>query len=79
MMRRQGAAMALQDKPDFQPRLRSGRKQCNAGRLEQPNKTVGRLWQLNPALQVSNLTDMLGPFNMPKTSRDRKDCGKPGT
>jgi hypothetical protein len=43
-------------------------------RRGQAHKAVARLQQLNPALRVANLKDVLGP----KTLRDtRKDCGKP--
>jgi hypothetical protein len=33
-----------------------------AGRLEQARKAMARLRQLNPALRVSNLNDVLGPY-----------------
>jgi hypothetical protein len=33
-----------------------------AGRPEQAHKTVARLRQLDPALRVSNLKDVLGPY-----------------
>ena len=74
------AAMALQDNPDYQPGLRiAAASNAMAGRPEQAHKAVARLRQLNPALRVSNLKDVLGPFGGPKISRDtKKDCGKPG-
>ena len=74
------AAMALQDNPDYQPGLRiAAASNAMAGRPEQAHKAVARLRQLNPALRVSTLKDVLGPFGGPKTSRDtKKDCGKPG-
>jgi tetratricopeptide (TPR) repeat protein len=57
------AAMALQDNPDFQPGLRAAAaSNAMAGRPEQAHKAVARLRQLNPALRVSNLKDMRGPY-----------------
>ena len=57
------AAMALQDNPDFQPGLRiAAASNAMAGRPEQAHKAVARLRQLNPALRVSNLKDVLGPY-----------------
>jgi tetratricopeptide (TPR) repeat protein len=57
------AAMALQDNPDFQALLRiDGASNAMAGRPEQAQKAVARLRQLNPALRVSNLKDVLGPY-----------------
>jgi tetratricopeptide (TPR) repeat protein len=57
------AAMALQDSPDFQPGLRiAAASNAMAGRPEQAHKAMARLRQLNPALRVSNLKDVLGPY-----------------
>ena len=57
------AAMALQDNPDFQAGLRiDAASNAMAGRPEQAHKAVARLRQLNPALRVSNLKDVLGPY-----------------
>ena len=57
------AAMALQDNPDLQPGLRiAAASNAMAGRPEQAHKAMARLRQLNPALRVSNLKDMLGPY-----------------
>jgi tetratricopeptide (TPR) repeat protein len=56
------AAMALQDSPDFQPALRqAAASNAMAGRLEQAHKAMARLRQLNPALRVSNLKNLVGP------------------
>jgi hypothetical protein len=55
--------MALQDNPDYQPALRqAAASNAMAGRREQARKAIGRLRQLNPALRVSNLNDVLGPY-----------------
>ena len=72
--------MALQDSPDFQPGLRiAAASNAMAGRPEQAHKAMARLRQLNPALRISNLKNVLPLFGGPKTSRDwKKDCGKPG-
>ncbi|WP_249129474.1 adenylate/guanylate cyclase domain-containing protein [Bradyrhizobium sp. AUGA SZCCT0283] len=57
------AAMALQDKPDFQPGLRTAAaSNAMAGRPEQAQKAMARLRELNPALRVSNLKDVLSPY-----------------
>jgi hypothetical protein len=57
------AAMALRDNPDYQPGLRiEAAGNAMAGRLEQAHRSVARLRQLNPALRVSNVKDVLGPY-----------------
>jgi TolB-like protein len=56
------AAMALQDNPDYQPGLRiTAASNAMAGRPEQAHKAVARLRQLNPALRVSHLKDLVAP------------------
>jgi adenylate cyclase len=56
------ATMALQGNPVLQPRLRiAAVTNAMAGRPEQAYKAVARLRQLNPALRVSTLKDVLGP------------------
>jgi tetratricopeptide (TPR) repeat protein len=57
------AAMALQDNPDFPPRLRiDAASNAMAGRPDQAHKAVARLRQLNPSQRVSTLKDMVGPY-----------------
>jgi adenylate cyclase len=57
------AAMALQDNPDFQPGLRiAASSNAMAGRPEQAHKAMARLRQLYPALRVSTLKDVQGPY-----------------
>jgi hypothetical protein len=57
------AAMALQDKPDFQPGLRiAAASNAMAGHPEQAHKAMARLRELNPELRVSNLKDVLSPY-----------------
>jgi tetratricopeptide (TPR) repeat protein len=57
------AAMALQDRPDYQGGLRiAAASNAMAGRPEQAQKAMARLRQLNPALRVSNLKDVLSPY-----------------
>ena len=57
------AAMALQDNPDFQAGLRiDAASNAMAGRLEQALNAMARLRQLNPALRVSTLKNVLGPY-----------------
>jgi TolB-like protein len=64
------AAMALQDNPDFQSGLRiAAAINAMAGRPEQAHKAVARLRQLNPALRVSTLKDLVGPWRAEDLSR----------
>ncbi|RZN10801.1 hypothetical protein CWO91_11405 [Bradyrhizobium genosp. SA-3] len=57
------AAMALQDSPDFQPALRiAAASNAMAERREQAHIAMVRLRQLNPGLRVSNLKNVLGPY-----------------
>jgi tetratricopeptide (TPR) repeat protein len=64
------AAMALQDRPDFQPGLRiAAASNAMAGRPEQAHQAVARLWQLNPALRVSTLKAVLGPWRADDLAR----------
>jgi adenylate cyclase len=57
------AAMSLQDDPDYQPGLRiDAASNAMAGRPEQAHKAVARLREINPALRVSSLKDVLGPY-----------------
>ena len=57
------AAMALHDNPDFQPGLRmEAASNAMAGRPEQALKAMAQLRHLNPALRVSTLKDVLGPY-----------------
>jgi TolB-like protein len=54
---------AIQDMPDAQPGLRiSAASNAMAGQTEQAQKSVARLLQLYPALRVSNLKSVLGPY-----------------
>jgi len=56
------AAITLQNNADFHPGLRiAAASNAMAGRPEQAHKAVARLRQINPALRVSNLKDVLGP------------------
>jgi tetratricopeptide (TPR) repeat protein len=64
------AAMALQDNPNFQPGLRiAAASNAMAGRPEQAHKAVARLRQLNPALCVSTLKDLVGPWRADDLAR----------
>jgi adenylate cyclase len=57
------AAITLQNNADFHPGLRiAAASNAMAGRPEQAHKAVARLRQINPALRVSNLKDVLGPY-----------------
>jgi len=57
------AAITLRDNPDFQPGLRiAAASNAMAGRPEQAHKAMARLRQLNPALRVSTLKDVVGPY-----------------
>ena len=57
------AAMALQDNPDYVPGIRiTAASNAMAGRTEQAHKAVARLRQLNPALRISSLKNVRGPY-----------------
>jgi adenylate cyclase len=57
------ATMALQGNPVLQPGLRiAAATNAMAARPEQAYKALVRLRQLNPALRVSTLKDVLGPY-----------------
>ena len=57
------AAMVLQANPDHQPGLRvAAASNAMAGRPEQAHEAMVRLRQLNPALRVSTLKAVLGPW-----------------
>jgi adenylate cyclase len=57
------ATLALQNNPDFQAGIRiSAAISGIAGRPEEAHETVARLRRLNPALRVSNLEHVLGPY-----------------
>ena len=63
----QWAAMALRDAPDIQPGLRIiAASNALTGRLELAQTAVARLRELNPALCVSSLKDVLGPYRRPE-------------
>jgi TolB-like protein/class 3 adenylate cyclase len=73
------AAMALQDNPDYQPGLRiAAASNAMAGRLEQAHKSVARLRQLNPALRVSNLKNVLGPWRADDLARYEEGLRRAG-
>ncbi len=58
------AAMALQDTPDYPAGLRmAAASNAMAGRPEQAHKAMARLRQLNPALRVSPLKNLVGPWH----------------
>ena len=57
------AALALQGNPDFQAGVRiSAATSGMAGRPVEAHQTVIRLRRLNPALRISNLQNVLGPY-----------------
>src|SRR4051794_19695453 len=57
------AAMALQDNPDYQPGLRiAAASNAMAGRPEQAHQAVARVRRVNPALRVSIVKDVVGPY-----------------
>jgi TolB-like protein len=61
------AGMALRDRPDYLNALRiSAASNALAGRLEQAQKTLARLRQLDPTRRVSNLKDTMGPYRRPE-------------
>ena len=64
------AAMALQDRPDYQPALRiAAASNAMGGHLEQAQHSVARLRRLNPVLRVSDLKAVLGPWRADDLAR----------
>jgi len=64
------AAMALQDNPDYQPGLRiAAASHAMAGRPELAHEATARLRQLYPALRVSTLKDLVGPWRAEDLAR----------
>ena len=73
------AAMALQDNPDYQPGLRiQAASNAMAGRPEQAHKAIARLRQLNPALRVSNLKDLVDHRRVQDLSRYEEGLRRAG-
>ena len=61
------AAMALRDAPDLHTALRiDAASHALVGRLEQAQKSLARLRKLSPALRVSTLGDVYGPYRRPE-------------
>jgi adenylate cyclase len=61
------AEMALRDRPDHLNALRiAAANNALAGRLEQAQKALARLRELDPARRVSNLRDTMGPYRRPE-------------
>ena len=61
------AGMTLRDQPDHLVALRvAAASNALAGRIEQAQKALARLRQLDPALRVSNLKDRIGPYRRPE-------------
>ncbi|MCK1679992.1 adenylate/guanylate cyclase domain-containing protein [Bradyrhizobium sp. 147] len=73
------AAMALQDSPGYQPGLRiAAASNAMAGRSEQARKLMARLRQLNPALRISNLKELLAPWRAEDFSRYEEGLRRAG-
>jgi adenylate cyclase len=73
------SAMALQDRPDFQGGLRiAAASNAMAGWPEQAHRAVARLRQLNPALRVSTLKNLMGPWHAEDLSRFEEGLRRAG-
>jgi TolB-like protein/DNA-binding winged helix-turn-helix (wHTH) protein/Tfp pilus assembly protein PilF len=61
------AKMALREQPDCHGALRIGAASCAlAGRDEEAKKLMARLLEIDPALRISNLQNLLGPYRQPE-------------
>jgi tetratricopeptide (TPR) repeat protein len=61
------AAKALRENPNFPSALRmAAASNAFAGRIEEANRALARVRQLDPALRVSNVRDIIGPFRRPE-------------
>jgi hypothetical protein len=57
------AARSLRDQPDYLPPIRIlAASNALAGRLDEAQKAVARLRQLDPSLRISNLEGVLPPL-----------------
>jgi adenylate cyclase len=73
------AATALRETPDHHPALRiEAASNALAGRLGPASKAVARLRQLHPALRVSNLRDVLGPYRPEDIARYEEGLRRAG-
>jgi hypothetical protein len=60
------AAKALREHPNFLPAIRmSAASLASAGRLAEAQKAMARMRQIDPALRVAGLKDLV-PFRRPK-------------
>ena len=61
------AKMALREVPDYHAALRVAAAGCAlAGRDEEAKRMVARLLEIYPALRISNLPNVLGPYRQPE-------------
>jgi adenylate cyclase len=73
------AAMVLRERPDFHDGLRiAAASNALAGRLETARKALARLRQLDPALRVSNLKDIQGPYRSEDHARYEEGLRRAG-
>ncbi len=73
------ARMTLQDLPDSHPALRmSAASNALRGCAEEARKACARLRQIDPALRVSNLKDVLGPYRPEDLARYEEGLRKAG-
>jgi len=61
------AKMALRERPDFHTALRiAAASSVLAGRAEEARRSIARLLEIDPALRISNLQNLLGPYRQPE-------------
>jgi len=61
------AKMALRGLPDFHGSLRIAAASCAlAGRDDEAKRLIARLLEIDPALRISNLNNILGPYRHPE-------------
>jgi TolB-like protein/DNA-binding winged helix-turn-helix (wHTH) protein/Tfp pilus assembly protein PilF len=61
------AKMALRELPDGYAALRVGAASCAlTGRAEEAKRLMARLLEIDPALRISTLTNVLGPYRNPE-------------
>jgi len=69
------AKMALRDKPDRHSTLRiAAASSILAGRDEEAKMLTVRLLEIDPALRVSNLQNVLGPYRHPEHLAEYADA-----
>jgi len=73
------ARMALRELPEMVPALRiAAASDAFAGRLDDAQRTMSRMRQIDPTRTISNLADVLGPYGPEELARYAEGVRKAG-